>query len=74
MVTTEQIQNFDRRSDVRGGSEQVVDQTEFKDIRPENGESSAVTGPIQRRNGYMNQKGRRKGPVEDQFMKVIYRY
>lgn len=46
----------------------MVDQTGFKNIRPENGESSAVTGPIQRRYGYMKQKGRKKGPVEGQFM------
>jgi hypothetical protein len=45
----------------------VVGHTGIKNIRPENGKSSVLTGPIQRSNGYMKQKGREENVCRRPF-------
>jgi hypothetical protein len=48
----------------------MVGHTGIKNIRPENGKSSALKRPIQRRSGYIKQKVEKKGPVEDSLCKL----
>ena len=52
----------------------MVGHTGIKNIRPENGKSSALKRPIQRRNRYMKQKGREERARRREFMFVCFKW